>query len=117
MQQPDLHTAHVLWMQRLRSKLDVAHEQAVRHAEDVAKANCPVDTGTLLRSITHKTVSTPTGPSSEVTAGNEEAYYAGYVEHGDAPGHTPQPFMRPSANWARQNAGREVAEELRRART
>lgn len=76
--------------ENLADKIPVALEAVGQQAEGYAKLLCPVDTGNLRNSITHR----QEGNDTEVIGTNVE--YAPYVELGTR-NMKAQPYLRPAA--------------------
>lgn len=102
-------------------------EEIMNRVADKARAHCPVGTisrpqrpgskywtervpGTLRNSIRVRRLKGDPNLDVRVYAGNERAYYAGFVEHGTVKTKA-KPFLRPAMNGA-SSAAAELLESL-----
>lgn len=91
---------------RLRAALQVGVRAGAMVLENAAKEYCPVDTGTLRRSI-HTEVQ-PGSPDRVSALVGPDAPYGIYIEYGTSRMRA-QPYLRPAVD----HRGREAAEVVR----
>lgn len=75
---------------KLKSGIKSALEESGNLVENAAVAKCPVDTGRLRNSLTHKLVG-----DNKVEIGSD-VEYAGYVELGTSRNPRPKKYLRPA---------------------
>lgn len=103
-------------LERLRSKMiegaKAGAEAAAEQVADAARGAVPIgETQDLLASIE---VSHPEEYRWEVTAGDENAPYAAYVEYGSSDRNkVPQPYMRPAADVGQRAIVDQITNEVR----
>lgn len=116
----------------VRDAVRPALEQAAEEICDLARSLCPVDDGVLRASIGWTWGLPPSGSialgavrdgaalSITIYAGNDEAFYARFVEFGTRTGVPAQPFFYPAWRLGRKKASarlnRAISKAIREAR-
>ena len=96
----------------VRRNLDKALEKSAAELVNTMKALAPVDEGTLRDSIRSERVDALT---IDIKAGDDAAYYAGWVEYGTTDGKPARPFFMPARRLLKNRIRLRIKRAIRAA--